>query len=65
MKTLDRVFSVQYCTKSIKITWNRNFSNVVLSGASGTTLHKVFTCAMVSQDNCDNIEKDFFLCNGV
>ena len=37
----------------------------MLSGASWTILHKVFTCAVLSQEYKDNIEQDFFLCNVV
>ena len=34
----------------------------MLSGASWTTLHKVFTCVIMSQEYQDNIELDLFLC---
>ena len=33
----------------------------MLSEASWTTLHKDFTCAMLSQEYYDNIEEQFFL----
>ena len=41
----------------------RIFSCEMFSGGSWTTLHKVFTCAMLSQDYYDNIEQDLFLDN--
>ena len=33
----------------------------MMSGASWTTLHKDFTCAMLSQEYLNNIEQEFFL----
>ena len=55
-----RFLPVQCCPKSIKTTSNRIYSWVMFSGgswtnctmlprANWTTLHKVFTCAMLSQ----------------
>ena len=44
-------FSVaQCCPKSIKTTLHRNFSYATLSGAFWTTLHKIFTCAMLLKE---------------
>ena len=40
----------QFCPKSINRTLHRIFSYTKLSGASWTTLHKVFTWAMLSQE---------------
>ena len=40
----------QCCPKTIKTTLHRVFSYTKLSGASWTTLHKVFSCAMSSQE---------------
>ena len=34
----------------------------MMSGASWTTLHKDFTCAMLSREYLNNIEQEFFLC---
>ena len=58
--TLTRTFHVQCCLqmflpvqcspKSIKTTLDRFFSFAMFSGASCTTLHKVFTCTMLSQE---------------
>ena len=39
---------VQCCPKSIKTPLNMIFSSAMLSGASWTTLHKIFNCAMLS-----------------
>ena len=39
------------------------FFYAVLSGTSWTTLHRVFSCGMSSQEYEDNIAQDFFLCN--
>ena len=55
----------QCCPKRIKTTLNRMFSWAMLSGASRTTLHRVCTCVILSQEYKDNIEQDFFLCNVV
>ena len=49
-------FSVQCCLESL----HRVFTCAMLSGASWTPLHRVFTCtcAIMSQENYDNREKD-------
>ena len=44
-----RVLAVQCCPKSIKATLHRVFCYEKLSGASQATLHRVLTCAMLSQ----------------
>ena len=49
----------------IKMTLHRIFSYAKLSGASLTTLHRVLTCAMLSQKYSGKIEQDFFLRNVV
>ena len=41
-----RFLLVLCCPKSIEITLIRDFSRAMLSGASWTTLRKVFTCLM-------------------
>ena len=40
-------------------------SCAMLSGVSRVTLHRFFTCAMLSQDYYDNIEQNFFMYNVV
>ena len=50
---------VQRCPKSIKARLHRIFFNAKLSGASRTTLHRVFTCVMLCQEYQDNIKQDF------
>ena len=50
---------MERCPKSIKITWNRIFLNAMLSGAPRTILHKIFTCAMLSQEHYENVEQGF------
>ena len=52
---------VKCCPKSVKTTLKVIFSCPTFSEASLTKLHKVFTCAMLSQEFWDNIEHDFFL----
>ena len=42
---------VKCCPKSINTTLNTISSCAMFSGDSWTTLRKVFTCAMVSQQN--------------
>ena len=37
----------------------------MLPGASRTSLHRLFTCAMFSQEYQDNMAQEFFLCNVV
>ena len=37
----------------------------MLSGVSGVTLNRVFTCAMLSQEYNDNIGQDIFMCKVV
>ena len=49
---------VKFCPKSINTTLNTISSCAMFSGDSLTTLRKVFTCAMVSQEYKYNIEKD-------
>ena len=56
---------MQCCPKSIKAKLLRIGFYTMLSGASQTTLHRVFSCAMLPQDYQDNIKQDFFLCNVV
>ena len=56
---------VQCCPKSIKAKLHRIIFYEMLSGASRTTLHRVFTCAMLSHEYQDNIKQDFFLCDVV
>ena len=56
---------VKFCPKSINTTLNTISSCAMFSGDSLTTLRKVFTCAMVTQEYKYNIEKDFFLNNVV
>ena len=51
------------CPRSIKTTLHRVFSCALLSGASRTTLIRVFTSVMLFQEYLDNITQDFFLCN--
>ena len=58
-----RVFPVQFCPKSIKTTFNRIFSGVLLSSASRTILPRVLTCARLSQKYQDIIAEDFFQYN--
>ena len=41
---------VQCCPKSIKTTLRKIFSYTMLSGATQTILHRVLTCAMLSQE---------------
>ena len=41
---------VQCCPNSIKTTLNSSFSSAKLSRPSWTTLHKDFTCAMLSEE---------------
>ena len=43
----------------------RIFFCATLSRASWTTLHRVFTSAILSQEHKNNTEQDFFLCNVV
>ena len=45
-----RFLPVQYGPKSIKATLNRILFRALLSGASRTTLHREFTCVMLSQE---------------
>ena len=45
-----RFVPVQCCPKSIKTTLGRIFSCAMLSEASWTTLHKILTYAMLSQE---------------
>ena len=54
---------MERCPKSIKITWSRIFLNAMLSGAPRTILHKIFTCAMLSQEHYENVEQGFFRYN--
>ena len=54
------LWPVQCHPKGIKATLHRICSYTELSGASGTRLHRVFTCAMLSQQYNDNIKQDFF-----
>ena len=49
----------QCCPKSIKATLHRIFYKM-LSGASRTALHRVFTCTMLPQEYQDNVKQDFF-----
>ena len=51
--------AVQCCPKSIKTTLHGIFSYVKMSGASRTTLHMVFTCAMLSQEYSGKIAQGF------
>ena len=51
-----------YIPDAVLTTLPRFFSLCILSGASRTTLHRVFTCAMSSKDYYYNIEQDFLLC---
>ena len=44
------LWPAQSCLKSIKTTFHRVFSYTKLSGASWTTLQRVFSCAMLSQE---------------
>ena len=51
-----------------RLCWDKaapDFSYAMLSGGSQTTLQKMFTCAILSQEYYDNIEKDFLLCSVV
>ena len=41
---------VQCCPKSIKAKLYRTFFYAMLSGASRSTLHRIFTCPMLSQE---------------
>ena len=43
------ILAVQCCAKSIKTTLDRVFSYAKLSGASRATLHRILTCAVLSQ----------------
>ena len=45
-----RFWPVQSCPKSIEANLQRIFSYAMLSGASRTTLHRVLTCAILSQE---------------
>ena len=45
-----RFLPVQCCSKSIKTTLHWICSYTKLSGASWTTLHRIFSCAMLSQE---------------
>ena len=48
--TLNRIFSVQCCPKRIKTILNRMFPGTMLSGALRATLHRICTCASLSQE---------------
>ena len=50
---------MQCCPKSIKTTLNKNFSYVMLSGASQTTLHRFLTCTMLSLEYMTKLHKIF------
>ena len=65
-KHCARILPLQCCpSKSIDTALNSSSSCAMLSVASWTTLHKNFTCSMLSQGYYDNIEQEFFLCNVV
>ena len=53
-----RSWPVQRCPESIKTILNRIFSCALLSGASWTTLHKVFTCVMLAHGLTDNFYEE-------
>ena len=73
-----RFLLVQCCPKSIKIKLKlkRTFCCALLPGASRTTLQRVFTSAMVSQEYCwrrehadiflqeNNLHNVFLICQG-
>ena len=50
---------MQYFPKSIKTILHRIFSYALLHGTSRILLHKVLTCAKLSQEYWDNISEDF------
>ena len=50
-----------FCPTSIKTKLHGIPSWPKLSRVSKTSLHKVFTCVMLSQENWGNTEPDFFL----
>ena len=47
---LQRFWPAQCCPKSVMTTLHRVFCYIKLSGASWETLHKVFSCAILSQE---------------
>ena len=58
-------FLVQCWHRQIKTTLYRLFSCENVFVRSGPTLHKQFSCAMLSQTYLDNIDQTIFLCNVV
>ena len=58
-----RILPMQWSPKSIKTTLSSISSSAMLSGASWTTLHKDFNCAMLFQEYYGNTEQFFFLRN--